>query len=182
MPIEALRAELEETGTVILRDLLPPLAAGALRRYLRALYHHGALERDRDAGFPERWCAHNEPVVRMLHQPLVSEVSQTAVKASYCFLSRYGAGARLPRHTDREQCLWNMSFVLDADPAPQEEAEAWALHVEERGQVRQARLRIGDAVLYNGIASPHWRDTLDAGSYIIAFYHFVDERFTGRLD
>jgi hypothetical protein len=182
--LDALRAELDDQGTVVLRDLLPPLATGALRRYLRALHDGGVLEHHVDPAFPQRWIAHNEPVVRMLHEPLVrvvSELSRTAVKASYCFLARYGTGARMPRHTDREQCAWNMSFVLDADPAPRE-ADAWPLLVEERGRVRAARLCIGDAVLYKGTASPHWRDQLDAGNYIIAFFHFVDESFTGSLD
>lgn len=185
LDLEALRAELDEHGTAVLRDLLPPLQGAALARYLRELYAGGALEKDKDPGFPQRWIAHNEPVVRMLHEPLVrvvSEVTRAPVKASYCFLARYAAGASMPKHVDREQCVWNMSFVLEADPEPATEADAWPLMVEERGRVRAAGLRVGDAVLYRGVSSPHWRDALAAGSYTVAFFHFVDESFAGSLD
>ncbi|MEM9491884.1 MAG: hypothetical protein AAGC55_22250, partial [Myxococcota bacterium] len=104
------------------------------------------------------------------------------IKPSYAFLSRYREGAVLHRHTDRDQCAWNLSVVLDQYPDPSRD-QAWPIHFAIRGSVHTALLGSGDGVLYSGTQVPHWRDALPAGQRVtIGIFHFVDREFAGSLD
>lgn len=128
---------------------------------------------------------HNEPLMQLLHRELLKAVNQIvpqAVKSSYSFLSRYQAGAVLPRHTDRELCEWNLSLVLDLQPESEKE-ETWPIYLETQTNKAQAiYLEIGDGVLYQGTRFPHWRNALPPEhSATVCFFHFVTPDYAGFL-
>jgi hypothetical protein len=103
------------------------------------------------------------------------------VKPSYSFLAVYERGAVLRRHTDREQCAWNLSVALGSEPHLPVDRQ-WPLHIETASGRHAVRLGPGDAVVYSGSDSPHWRDELQSiDSVTVAFCHFVDAAYEGPL-
>jgi alkylated DNA repair dioxygenase AlkB len=168
----------------VLRNLLNPLQLRALQHYMRGLRGEGYLSAD-GRQVKERVAQHNEPMARFFHQPLndlINRFTPAATKPSYCFAAHYQAGAELKRHTDRPQCVWNLSFAIDSTPAT-DATNAWPLYIESRGQAHEIRLGPGDAVLYSGTHNPHWREPQPDGHVsTLVFYHFVPADFDGGLD
>jgi hypothetical protein len=177
-------SDLRDRGHAVLRKLLPPLSQAAIRRYVRSLQREGVFH-EGDDHVPTRTRVHNEAFTSLLHRGfsgIVNRIVPSPCKPSYSLLVHYRPGSVLGRHTDRQQCEWNVSWIADADPETDEEA-AWPIHFEHEGEEELARLEIGDAVLYSGQRTPHWREALSDGHHVDAcFFHFVDARFEGSLD
>ncbi|MBF2053973.1 MAG: hypothetical protein IGS03_10995 [Candidatus Sericytochromatia bacterium] len=180
---QTLQKQLAATDFCVIPGLLNPLQIAAARHYLRSIHQEGYLLNG-DPFVSNRFGMHNEPMCRFLHQqfyPVISEITQTPLKASYCYFALYHSGARLPRHTDREQCAWNVSLVLDTDPE-QTRAQAWPIYLELPQGIEAVRLEMGDAIVYRGSRYPHWRNPLPSGSRVsVCFFHFVDADFDGLL-
>lgn len=168
----------------VLRGLLNPAQIAGFRHYLRAMEYEGQLQ-DGDKMVPNRLCRHNEALCRWFqHQfyPVIAELTGLDLKPSYCYLAVYHSGAALARHTDREQCAWNLSLVLDMQPA-REAQQAWPIYLETAAGVQEVRLEMGDGILYRGDRYPHWRPPLAPRHRVaVCFFHFVDAGFEGLLD
>lgn len=179
----ALQQQLQQQDFCVIPGLLNPLQITAARIYLRRLHAEGYLLNG-DPFVSNRFGMHNEPLCRFFHQqfyPVISEITQTPLKPSYCYFALYHSGARLPRHTDREQCAWNVSLVLDTEPEQTRE-QAWPIYLELPQGVEEVRLEMGDAILYRGSRYPHWRNPLASGARVsVCFFHFVDADFEGLL-
>jgi hypothetical protein len=171
-------------GYAIVRDLIPPIHVGALRRYYRALVAGGQLPRGDDQ-VAERYRLHSEPVAMFLHPQLASLVSRIAgepVKPSYVYFASYPPGSALPRHVDRLQCEFSISLLADYSPEPDGPC-GWPLFLEHPdlpGGVACADLGLGDAVFYRGRRLVHYRDPLPAGHQSSSiFLHYLREDFVG---
>jgi len=168
----------------VLRRLLPPYLAAALRRYYRAAVAEGLFERG-DMQNQRRLIAHNEPLARWVQaslSPLVARVAGEPVRPSYVYFARYDAGD-LPPHKDRPQCELSLSLLVDYEPEPAD-LSPWALHVQRDGaRPRAVRLGIGDALFYRGCELTHFRKALPAGHRSThLFLHYVPRHFQGTLD
>ena len=97
---EAAAAKASTHRYVVLRRLLHPWFAAAMRRYYRQLVAQGAVQLG-DAQNERRFMAHNEPLAGLVHRalvPLVARIAREAVKPSYVYFSSYkGAISRLTR-------------------------------------------------------------------------------------
>jgi hypothetical protein len=168
----------------ILPCLFNPLQLQALRRYIRAVRREGYFNKDHQQ-VKERVVRHNEPMARFYHVSLCNLINRfipEPTKPSFCFAAHYQAGARLERHTDRKQCVWNISLAVDSTPESTCET-AWPLFIESRGTPYPVRLGPGDGVLYSGTKNPHWRDAQPNRQVsTLIFYHFVPLEFSGDLD
>ncbi len=182
--IDAARNQLTQDQFAVVRGVLHPLQLAALRRFYRAMYREGFFGL-KCPQVPERDFIHNEPTARFVHNQLagvVDRITPERIKPSYAFLAEYHPGAELKRHVDREQCAWNMSVVLDADPETSIET-AWPIYVEVGGAVHEIRLALGDGVIYRGTHIPHWRNRQPEGHRsTICFFHFVGADFEGALE
>lgn len=176
----------EERAHVIVPRLLPGLTVAAMRRYYEARVREGYFGLG-DSLVERRFVAHNEPVARFFLGQLAAFVARVvgeAVKPSYVFFARYLPGAVLPRHVDREQCEYSLSFQVDCSPEP-EDVSPWPLYLENAGSAepRAVHLGLGDALLYCGRTQPHFRRRLPKGrSSTSLFFHFVREDYDGSLD
>ncbi|MBF2053538.1 MAG: hypothetical protein IGS03_08750 [Candidatus Sericytochromatia bacterium] len=183
-PFAELSDSLVSDDFCVIRGLLNPAQIAGFRHYLRAMEYEGQLQ-DGDTMVPHRLCRHNEPLCRWFQQqfyPVIARLTDLDLKPSYCYLAVYHSGAALARHTDREQCAWNLSLVLDMQPA-REAQQAWPIYLETAAGVQEVRLEMGDGILYRGDRYPHWRPPLPPQHRVaVCFFHFVEAGFEGLLD
>lgn len=181
----ACKEELRERRYTVIRDVLPRLFLDAARRYLRAFDAAGGLHKTFDGQEELRDWRHNEQVSRFIHNQLarmLNRVLADKIKASYAYLVIYRRGARLKKHTDRPQCVWNLSLQIDSQPAVVK-ADAWPIYLEIAKRSHEVTLDVGDCVVYSGTDIPHWRPRLTrARSSTLCFFHFVPRRFRGSLE
>lgn len=177
-------AQFQTQGYAVVRDVIHPVHVGALRRYYRALVAGGRLPRGDDQ-VAERYRLHSEPVAMFFHPQLASLVSRIAgepVKPSYLYFACYPSGSVLPRHTDRLQCEFSISLLVDYSPEPDGPC-GWPLFLEHPslpGGGAAVDLGIGDAVFYRGRQLAHYRDRLPDGHQSSSlFFHYVREDFAG---
>src|SRR5271166_440368 len=137
-----------------------------------------------DGQVGRRYAAHNEPVAMYVHEqltPVVGDIAGTALKPSYAYFVAYQSGSRLERHTDRPQCEYSVTLLIDSTPEPGEQSP-WPIKLDtSRGTVAIWQY-LGEALLYRGRRLPHHRDRLPQGcSSTSLLLHYVDRRFTGPL-
>ena len=63
-----------------------------------------------------RYKAHNETFTRFIHfelLELIEHITNRKLKPTYTYLSAYIKDANLPPHTDREDCEYTVSFIID---------------------------------------------------------------------
>lgn len=187
---EARRAELayaaalfQSRGYVSLGGLIHPFHVGQLRLRYRRLLRTGCMSRG-DCQSPLRYVLKNEALAGLHHCRLAETMSLLAgrpVKTSYVYASAYQGGARLPRHVDRPQCEYSLTFCLDFTPHPTFET-SWPLHLDTPDGIQTIYQSIGDALVYRGRTIPHYRDALPVyQSSTSLFFHYVDADFQGDL-
>ena len=178
------RAKFLQNGYASVPGLIHPFHLAALRRYYRRKIRKGTFRLGDDQS-SRRYIAHNDPIARFFHlqlAPYVSKLVGKSVKPSYVYTAAYQPGARLDKHTDREQCAFSITLCVDYSPEPAL-ATAWPLYLETpRGTVTVYQA-LGDGLLYRGCELPHYRRTLAQGNTSTSiFFHYVAEDFSGSLD
>jgi hypothetical protein len=172
-----------QKGYTPIGRLIHPFHLASLRRYYRHLIRTGNMRLGDDQS-ELRYAAYNESVARFFHQQLAATVSAIAgepVKPSYVYLASYQGGARLEKHTDREQCEFSITFCLDYSPEPKLHSP-WPLYLHTQSGTTQVFQGIGDGLLYRGRELPHSRETLPQGHTSTSFFfHYVQEAFAGPL-
>jgi hypothetical protein len=168
----------------VVAGLIHPFHLGALRRYYRYLIRSGRVQLG-DGQSPRRFVVHNESVTRFFHWQLSTAVSAIVgepVKPSYCYLASYQSGAMLPRHTDRPQCEFSVTMLVDCSPEPAVESP-WPIHLQTSSGETTVYQAIGDGLVYRGRTLPHYRTAQPDGSTSTSvFFHYVPESFAGPLD
>lgn len=182
--LSAARVSFARNGYAVLRDLIPPLLCGALRRQYRCMVKSGAM-RLGDGQSPLRYVAHNEAMARFVHQQVLQTMCAIAgvnVKPSYVYAACYSRGASLPRHVDRKQCEYSIS--LSVDYAPEIDGPApWPLWLDTASGPIAIYQSLGDALFYRGCMLPHFRSQLTLGDFSTSLLlHYVDENFRGPLN
>lgn len=179
---DILKQEMEQHGLAIIPQLIAPEYA----RHTVSYYWwkmHLLHVRWPDMEGIRRVSANNLPLMRLLHEaisPLINHLSPEPVKTSYSFAAHYEQRTMLPQHTDRSQCVWNISLLLSGDG----DLTQWPLYVKHDRTIHRVALDAGDSVLYSGVRDLHWRDTLPDSmrSVLGVFFHFVPQAFEGSLD
>ena len=85
---------------------------------------------------------------------------------TYCYSRWYKTGAILSPHTDAEACEISVSVNLAGDE--------WPIYMTKPdGTSEGITLKQGDAVIYKGAKSLHWREKFEGKECIQAFLHYV---------
>lgn len=173
-------------GFALLPACVRPPVVAALVRYYRMLVADGALRRgDRQA---DRYWIHNDPVGRVVQHALrdtVERIVGSPVKASYTYASLYCGGTTLPIHTDRPQCRYSLSLLIDHRPLPADGLSPWPLQIfpEPDAPPVEFHQPIGGGLLFRGHEIPHARPALPAAEDCwVMLLHYVDADFAGSLD
>ena len=103
-----------EFTPVVVQDIITEQAIEVFKRYYRDCFSKSIFPLgDRQSN---RYKAHNEPMSRLLQyeiHPLIEHILGKKVRPTYTYLSAYVKDADLPAHTDRADCEYTVSFVID---------------------------------------------------------------------
>lgn len=181
--VDEAQDSLRRRGYAVLRGLMMPGYYKQIRSYFDRIKDRIKVG---DTQVPRRNAKHNDVLCRIVHFDMnqtIGTVCEEKIKPSYCYLGIYQPGAVLTRHTDRPQCRWNVSLLLDSDPEASAD-DGWPIYVEcPSDEIVPAVAGIGDAIIYNGTKIPHWREEMPAKFRFqsLCFFHYVSEEFAGGL-
>ena len=133
-----------------------------------------------------RYKANNEPMSRFLHYeflPLIEKIVGKSMKPTYTYLSAYVKGADLPPHTDRPDCEYTVSFIVDKPVGSN-----WNIYVHKKQQPVKYKGRydikpsldecvpvdcdVGGIMLFQGTDHIHFREELEHDYYNILLLHY----------
>lgn len=109
------------------------------------------------------------PFVRLLVEkvPDVSEILGEKVLPTYTYARVYKEGSELLRHRDRPACEVSLTLNLSKD-------KDWPIYFQRPdGSETSAELKPGDAIMYLGCQSDHWREKFIGQECIQVFMHYV---------
>lgn len=108
------------------------------------------------------------PFVKLLVEliPVVSEKLGEAVLPTYSYARSYKYGEILARHRDRPACEVSLTLNLFKDVD-------WPIYFEEGDSSAKFELSPGDAGMYLGNETDHWRYEFTGQKYVQVFLHYV---------
>ena len=187
---------LSPTGRIIIEQLfvdrranklvkIPQLLAAEYAEWLKEFFDRVQMSRFPEMHGISRDSINDHPLMRLIHSQLlhvVERICALPLKPSYSFTAVYDNNSNLPEHTDREQCLMNISLLFGGSPK-NASLRSWPLFVRVDGRVHALELEPGDGGLYSGTAHKHWRDKMPASLETVsgAFLHYVRRDFQGKL-
>jgi hypothetical protein len=152
-----------------------------------AVYYQQLIDRSANIGDSQcssRVVVHNESLARFIQhqfQHLMIRIVGQTIRPSYVYFAGYQQGSVLEKHTDREQCEFTVSFLVDYGPANNGRS-CWPLCLETRNGTDQIYQQIGDALIFRGREIPHWRPELPSHHHSTSLLlHYVPVEFTGPL-
>ena len=136
-----------------------------------------------------RYKGHNEPMSRFLQYeilPLIEHVVGSKLEPTYTYLSCYVKGSDLPAHTDRPECQYTVSFMIDKPDGLE-----WPIYVDKRKEPIKFKGRYRDYInsdniehcipvdcnaggimMFNGTDHIHFREHLTEEYCNIALLHY----------
>jgi hypothetical protein len=109
------------------------------------------------------------PFVKFLVEkiPDVSKALQEDVLPTYTYTRIYSHGEILSRHRDRPACEISITLNLKKD-------NEWPIWFQKpNGEEISLELNQGDAVMYLGEVSDHWRNAYQGQEHVQLFLHYV---------
>jgi hypothetical protein len=109
------------------------------------------------------------PFVRLMVEkvPEVSELLGEKVLPTYTYARVYKEGSELLRHRDRPACEISLTLNLSKD-------KDWPIYFQRPdGSETSKELEPGDAVMYLGCQSDHWRNKFEGQECVQLFMHYV---------
>jgi hypothetical protein len=109
------------------------------------------------------------PFVKLLVKkiPDVSKALQEDVLPTYTYTRIYSHGEVLKRHRDRPACEISITLNLKKD-------NEWPIWFQKpNGEEISLELNQGDAVVYLGEISDHWRNAYQGQEHVQLFLHYV---------
>ena len=175
-----------EFNPVVIENVFEKSAQEMIKKY----FHYAIDNKKYGLGDSQsnRYKAHNDFMCRILHYealPLIEHILKKELIPTYTYLSCYIKGCDLPAHTDRPDCEYTVSFVIDKPDCN------WNIYVDmnkeplkSKGRYRQydnaARKQFckkvdcgaGGLMMFNGIDHIHFREELEGDFYYIILLHY----------
>jgi len=165
---------------VALPGLLSTADTALLGYYYRCLIAAGLLTWTTD---PVRLVINDDPVGRALLRqilPIIQSIVGRPIRESYTFAAEYSGGVALRMHTDRLQCEYTISLLLDYAPLAPGACSPWSLDILVPGQPQPLRFHQarGGGILFKGREFEHGRTALPADARcLVLMLHYVDADF-----
>lgn len=134
----------------------------------------------------QRYKAYDDYLSRLLQYemlPLVEQITSEELIPTYTYLSAYVKDADLPAHTDRADCEFTVSFLINKP-----ENTSWPIYVDKTKQPIKSKGRYnftpdkstcvpvdcdaGGMMIFNGIDHIHFREPLPYEFYYVVLLHY----------
>lgn len=103
--------------------------------------------------------------------PTMSMILGEPALPTYSYARIYTKGEILEKHIDRPACEVSVTLHLGSD------GTEWPIYfTKPDGTIASATLKPGQAVVYSGIISEHWRTKFKGTHYGQVFLHYVKSR------
>lgn len=100
--------------------------------------------------------------------PVMHEVMGELMLPTYSYARVYANGEVLEKHTDRPACEVSVTLHLGSDGTP------WPIYfTKPNGEVIGIEMKPGQAAIYLGMISQHWREEFKGEHYGQVFLHYV---------
>lgn len=131
-----------------------------------------------------RFKAHNEPMSRFLHYeilPIIEKISSRKLMPTYTYLSSYTKNSDLPAHTDRDDCEFTVSFLVNKDvdwPIYLHKVKQPVKHKGRSGynpdkdECIRLESDMGGFIMFSGTDHLHFRDKYEGEFYDILLLHY----------
>ena len=177
---------IDETTPVIIENVYILSAAAVFKKYIELNIYKGAFVLgDKQAN---RYKAHNESFCRFMHYellPLVEKIVGITLEPTYTYLSCYKKGTDLPAHTDRPECEYTVSYIIDKPKGVK-----WDIYLHKEKQTKKNKGRSNytpdkseclaldcnsnGLMIFKGEDHLHFREKLEADYYNIVLLHYRD--------
>ena len=101
--------------------------------------------------------------------PRIEKASGLKLFPTYSYFRVYKNGDVLQAHTDRPACEISVTLSLGSEPD-----RAWPIWIKGADGPAAVSLKPGDALLYRGMESSHWREPFEGHHSAQVFLHYVD--------
>jgi prolyl 4-hydroxylase len=175
----------DEYNPVVVENVLNPKTLAICQKYYSTNIENGAyVLGDKQS---QRFKSHNEPLSRILHYevlPLAEKIVGKKLMPTYTYLSAYVKGSDLPAHTDRPDCEYTVSFLINKP-----ENSHWPIYVHKVKQPVKHKGRsdftppkeecitvdcnAGGLMIFQGTDHIHFRENLPDDFYHIVLLHYV---------
>ncbi len=165
------RAYLLENNYIIVDEFLSTLEAKSLYEGFKAYAVANPDKLVKDEYCPKSISIDNhKPFIQLLvdRVPVIASLIKEPVLPTYCYARVYKNNQDLPKHTDREACEISVTVHLGSD------GTEWPIYfTDPRGEAVRVILKPGQAAVYLGIHSEHWREKFEGQEYGQVFLHYV---------
>jgi hypothetical protein len=174
----------DEFNPAIVENVLNNDIMNMLKEYYKTTIQNGAfILGDKQS---HRYKSHNEPMSRILQyeiQPLIEKIVGKPLMPTYTYLSAYVKGSQLPAHTDRADCEYTVSFLINKP-----DNLNWPIYLHKTKQPVKYKGRTnftpskdecievdcnpGGLMMFQGTDHIHFREELPGDYYHIVLLHY----------
>ena len=135
-----------------------------------------------DSACLKRYVYNDDIITRFLHiklLPLIENIINKKLVPTYTYLSLYRKGAELDIHSDRKECEYTVSYLIDKS-----EDSNWAIYFnKKRGNMSinkndllELYCNNNEFLLFEGINHLHFRNELKFDYYNILLFHYNEKK------
>lgn len=162
-----MNADLQKDNYFVVENFLHPVAASVVASEFKKQCINGFAKADPQV--PGSPALYNSQIVnRLLISKIfyMNDLVGERLYPTYCYGRWYKRGAELKYHIDAEACEISVSINLAGD--------TWPMYfTKPDGTTSSVSLKPGDAVIYKGANSYHWREPFQGNECIQVFLHYV---------
>lgn len=163
--------QLNKNNYLIIDNFIEPDHAKQLHDMFKYEIENNQNEFIIDTQCPKSFSIYNaKPFLDILvdKNPQVSTIVEQLVYPTYTYARYYKKGEVLEKHTDRPACEVSITLHLGSDSV---EWPIW--FTKPNRETVSVNMKPGQAIVYNGMISEHWRDEYAGDSYSQVFLHYV---------
>lgn len=175
----------DEYNPVVVENVLSPNTLEICQKYYLTTIENGAYVLGDKQSI--RFKSHNEPLSRILQYevlPLIEKIVDKKLMPSYTYLSAYIKDSDLPAHTDRAECEYTVSLLINKP-----NNFNWPIYLHKVKQPVKHKGRsdftppkeeciavdcsAGGLMIFQGTDHIHFRENLPAEFYHVILLHYV---------
>jgi len=162
--------ELEANNYIVVDNFITPEKA----KELYNIFFHDLKTNPqiftKDPQCPQSFAVYNyQHFVKLLCEKVsfMSAIMNEPMLPTYSYARIYQHGEVLTKHTDRPSCEISVTLNLGSD-------HPWNIYMTKPNEESVGiDLKPGQAIIYQGMISEHWRDAYEGNNYGQVFLHYV---------